>query len=103
MRRWCSASSSFDDYPAHSPYMGAIAGRYANRIRGGRFTIAGQHYQADTNFLGKHTLHGGAKGFGKRVWDVALHGARFRHADAARSRRRRWAFPARSTSPAPTG
>ena len=67
----------FDDYPAHSPYMGAIAGRYANRIAGGRFTIAGKHYQGDTNFLGKHTLHGGAKGFGKRVWDVALHGDDF--------------------------
>ena len=45
--------------------------------RGGRFTIAGKHYQADTNFLGKHTLHGGVKGFGKRVWDVALHGDDF--------------------------
>jgi aldose 1-epimerase len=67
----------FADYPAHSPYMGAIAGRYANRIAGGRFTIAGQHYQGDTNFLGKHTLHGGAKGFGKRAWDVALHGDDF--------------------------
>ena len=29
------------------------------------------------NFLGKHTLHGGSKGFGKRVWDVALHGDDF--------------------------
>ena len=67
----------FDDYPAHSPYMGAIAGRYANRIGGGRFTIAGQRYQSDRNFLGKHTLHGGAKGFGKRMWDVALHGDDF--------------------------
>ena len=67
----------FEDYPANSPYMGAIAGRYANRIRDGRFTIAGTHYQADTNFLGKHTLHGGSKSFGKRVWDVVLHGADF--------------------------
>ena len=67
----------FDDYPAHSPYMGAIAGRCANRIGGGRFSIAGQRYQSDRNFLGKHTLHGGAKGFGKRVWDVALHGDDF--------------------------
>jgi aldose 1-epimerase len=64
----------FEDYPAYSPYMGAIAGRYANRIRDGRFTIAGKRFQADTNFLGKHALHGGSKGFGNRVWDVALHG-----------------------------
>jgi len=68
---------SFDDYPAHSPYMGAIAGRYANRIRGGRFSIAGERHQTDTNFLDKHTLHGGAKGFGKRVWSVADSGADF--------------------------
>jgi aldose 1-epimerase len=67
----------FEDYPAHSPYMGAIAGRYANRIRDGRFTIQGRHFQADTNFLGKHMLHGGSNGFGQRIWDVALHGADF--------------------------
>ena len=67
----------FEDYPAHSPYMGAIAGRYANRIAGGRFTIAGTTYQADRNFLGKHTLHGGSKSFGKQVWDVLLHGDDF--------------------------
>ena len=34
-----------------------------------------RRYQADTNFLGKHMLHGGSKGFAKRVWDVALHGS----------------------------
>jgi aldose 1-epimerase len=67
----------FDDYPASSPYFGAIAGRYANRIAGGRFMIAGQRYQADTNFLGKHTLHGGAKGTGKRVWSLSMRGHDF--------------------------
>jgi aldose 1-epimerase len=67
----------FADYPAFSPYFGAIAGRYANRIGGGRFTIDGRHCQTDPNFLGKHTLHGGSKGYGKRVWDVALHGEDF--------------------------
>jgi len=67
----------FADYPAHSPYMGAIAGRYANRIAGGRFTLAGARYQLDRNFLGKHTLHGGSNSFGKQVWEVLLHGQDF--------------------------
>lgn len=70
----------FDDfaaYPLHSPYFGSIAGRYANRIAGGRFTIDGERFQADLNFLGKHTLHGGAAGTGKRVWKIAEHGADF--------------------------
>lgn len=68
---------AFADYPAHSPYFGAIAGRYANRIRDGRFTIDGQRYQADTNFLGRHVLHGGAQGIGKRVWQVGERGGDF--------------------------
>ena len=67
----------FEDYPAHSPYMGAIAGRYANRIRGGRFRLEGERHQVDTNFLGKHMLHGGVRGFGKRCWTVALAGPDF--------------------------
>lgn len=60
----------FDDYPAHSPYFGAIAGRYANRIRDGRFNLDGTVFEADRNFLGKHLLHGGAQGVGKRVWTI---------------------------------
>jgi aldose 1-epimerase len=67
----------FEDYPAHSPYFGAIAGRYANRIRDGRFLIDGKRYQAEQNFLGKHTLHGGDNGFFRRVWNVVLHGSDF--------------------------
>ncbi len=78
----------FEDYPVHSPYMGAIAGRYANRIADGRFTIAGTTYQADKNFLGKHTLHGGSRSFGKQVWEVLLHGEDFVTLRAARSGRR---------------
>jgi aldose 1-epimerase len=67
----------FEDYPVHSAYFGAIAGRYANRLAGGRFTIEGQRHQADTNFLGKHTLHGGKKSIGKRLWRIAARGSDF--------------------------
>jgi aldose 1-epimerase len=69
--------ASFDHYPALSPHFGAIAGRYANRIRQGRFSIDGERLQADTNFLGKHLLHGGGAGTGKRVWAIEDHGADF--------------------------
>jgi aldose 1-epimerase len=68
---------SFDNYLRYSPYFGAAAGRYANRIASGRFVVDGRHCQTDRNFLGKHTLHGGREGFGTRVWEVALHGPDF--------------------------
>ncbi len=61
---------NFADYPAHSPYCGAIAGRCANRIGGARFTLDGDEFLLDANFLGKHTLHGGSRGVGKRVWTL---------------------------------
>lgn len=58
----------FDPYLRHSPYFGATAGRFANRIRDGHFEIDGIAYQGDRNFLGKHMLHGGVAGVGKRNW-----------------------------------
>lgn len=67
----------FDHYPARSPYFGAIAGRFANRIANGRFYIDGESYQTDQNFLGKHMLHGGSEGTGKRVWTITNHGSDF--------------------------
>jgi aldose 1-epimerase len=60
--------NEFAHYPAHSPYFGATAGRYANRIRDGRFVLDGMEYQLDRNFLGKHMLHGGSNGLGRRNW-----------------------------------
>ncbi len=59
-----------DSYLKHSPYFGAIAGRYANRIKDGKIELGGKQYQLDRNYLGKHCLHGGAIGIGKRVWRV---------------------------------
>jgi aldose 1-epimerase len=66
---------TFDPYPAHSPHFGAIAGRYANRIRDGRFPLDGGVVEVDRNFLGKHHLHGGFAGTGKRPWRLAGLGA----------------------------
>lgn len=60
----------FQDYVDHSPYMGCIAGRFANRIRGGRFVLDGHEYQLSRNENGRTHLHGGHKGFGQRVWTL---------------------------------
>lgn len=59
---------TLDDYVAHAPHFGAIAGRYANRIRDGRFVLDGVTYQLPKNQDGKHSLHGGGAGFGKSAW-----------------------------------
>lgn len=63
----------FDPYLSHSPYFGATAGRCANRIGGGHLEIDGKTYQLDQNFLGRHCLHGGSLGAGKRVWKIEEH------------------------------
>lgn len=50
-------------------FLGAVVGRVANRIGGGKFTLEGVEYTTPQNNNGQ-TLHGGLKGVDMVVWDV---------------------------------
>lgn len=61
--------NTIEDYQSHSPYFGAIVGRYANRIGQARFTLDGSSYHVDAN-EGRNHLHGGSKSFARRIWSI---------------------------------
>jgi len=59
---------SLDGYlTGTDPFFGALIGRFANRLAGGRFTLDDKSYAADVN-EGGNCLHGGRTGFDKRLW-----------------------------------
>lgn len=63
------AYETLDDYARNPRYFGALIGRHANRIARGRFSLNGVEYQLPCNNGANH-LHGGFKGFDKRMWDA---------------------------------
>lgn len=66
---------NLDAYLNHSPYFGAVVGRFANRIGGGRIKIDGKEYRLPVNEHGRTQLHGGAEGFSRQNWRIVDLGA----------------------------
>jgi len=57
------------EYLTRPNFFGASVGRYANRIAKGKFSLDGKTFTLATND-GPNSLHGGLKGFDKRVWKI---------------------------------
>ncbi len=62
---------SLSPYLVDQAYMGAMIGRYANRIANGQFNLGGKTYHVSKNER-RHSLHGGVRGFDQRVWTAQV-------------------------------
>ena len=62
-------SDTLASYLGDRAYLGALVGRYANRIANARFELGGTLHRLDSND-GPHSLHGGASGFHNAIWEV---------------------------------
>ena len=59
------------EYVKATPYFGCAVGRFANRIKAGRFTVDEKEYTLALN-NGPNALHGGLRGFDKVIWDAEI-------------------------------
>lgn len=62
---------TLEDYLADQAYLGALVGRYANRIKHGKFSLNNADYKVDVN-QGGNCLHGGGEGFNRRIWQSSI-------------------------------
>lgn len=63
----CLGFDTLEDYLDVPGYMGALIGRYGNRIARARFMLGGQEVILNAN-ESENCLHGGIEGFNKKVW-----------------------------------
>jgi aldose 1-epimerase len=62
---------TLEEVVSKEEYFGATCGRFANRIKDGKFTIDRKEYTLAVN-NGTNALHGGVDAFNTKVWDVVL-------------------------------
>lgn len=60
-------------YEQTGGYLGALIGRFGNRIEKGKLVIDGKEYSLFCNDRGNH-LHGGKEGFDKKIWSHEIRG-----------------------------
>lgn len=73
LRDVCLGYDTLAEYAAQGGCLGAVVGRYANRIGGAGFTLNGKEYSLFAN-EGPNTLHGGRVGFHRRLWELTPRG-----------------------------
>ena len=59
-----------DSYLKSAGYIGALIGRYCNRIGHAQFTLNGVTYKLFKNSCGEDCLHGGEHAFNSKIWDA---------------------------------
>lgn len=64
---------TLEEYFEKEPYFGAICGRFANRIKDGKFVLDGVEYHLPIN-NGTNSLHGGIHGFNEKIWEAKFAG-----------------------------
>ncbi|MDR1533494.1 MAG: galactose mutarotase [Planctomycetota bacterium] len=70
--------ASLAGYTEQRHYCGALVGRVANRIRNGKFKLAGGEYSLALNSGNRVHLHGGDLGFSFRLWKAGEDNGRLR-------------------------
>ena len=70
---FCWDTPTVLDYLQDDCYMGAIVGRFANRIGGATFTFEDHEYTLEKND-GANTNHGGYSGFHSKIWKGSYEG-----------------------------
>ncbi len=60
-----------EDYRHNAPGFGAVIGRVANRIAGGRFRLGDKEYRLTCNCPG-YALHGGRDPYSERLWQAEV-------------------------------
>lgn len=64
---------TLEQYIAGKAYLGALIGRYGNRIENATFVLNGEQYHVGCN-ESPNSLHGGIRGFDRRIWKATPEG-----------------------------